>query len=194
MSKAAGQVTGLLSPLVERLRLSRIARHVPPGSRVLDVGCGRGRLLDFITAPAGYAGVDIIEQVITDNRRAGPGRLFLLLDIEEGRLPDGCGPFDVIAIGAALEHFRKPARTLARLGESLRPGGRIVLTTPAPAGGGIIEFCSGIGLLSREAAEEHQDLYSRADIERLAREAGLRVALFERFLFGLNQLAVMARA
>ena len=54
----------------------------------------------------------------------------LVGDAETMELPFEPGSFDVVLCGDVVEHLRDPIATLARLRPLLRPGGRVVLSTP----------------------------------------------------------------
>jgi methionine biosynthesis protein MetW len=43
----------------DRHLMRSIARLVPPGSRVLDLGCGNGALLDFLKRERGCSGYGV---------------------------------------------------------------------------------------------------------------------------------------
>ena len=51
-----------------------------------------------------------------------------------------------------------------------------------------------VGLFSRHASEEHEQLLDRTRLESLAEKAGLNLVHYRRVLLGANQLAVMKRA
>jgi SAM-dependent methyltransferase len=186
-----GQLTGLASPFVETLRLRQAVRQIPRGSSILDIGCGRAGILRYFPSPPGYVGVDIIPEVIEQNRRRFPGCEFHVLNVEEGEVAS-LGEFDVILMLACLEHFTDPERVMMKITPPLKAGGRIVLTTPHPRAEGALRIGSGLGLCSRESHEEHHRMLDRIALQRLAADCGLRLLLYRPFLFGMNQLAVLA--
>lgn len=53
-------------------------------TRVLDVGCSIGELLDVLPASAEYTGVDLSPDLISLARESHPGRNFLVEDVREG--------------------------------------------------------------------------------------------------------------
>src|SRR5205823_3867061 len=69
--------------------------------------------------------------------------------------------------------------------------GQGMLTTPHPSIRGIHEFGGHIGLFSREAALEHQELINRHRMTQLAETSGFRIKYFRRFLSGCNQIFVL---
>lgn len=190
----SGQITGLLSPFLERLRNRKLADQIADRTTLLDVGCGRGALLARLRRQGkqriDYMGVDIDAACIAANRERYPTGRFEVADAWEFcREPRPT--FDVIVLGAMVEHIDDPMRFLGTYRQCLKPGGKFILTTPRRGAEGILAVGSCLGIFSREAHEEHQDvLLDRRDLERIANGIGMRMSLYRRFLFGLNQLAV----
>lgn len=60
---------------------------IPPGSRVLEIGCGTGELLAAMR-PAYGVGIDFSERMIEIARRTFPELRFEVDDIEELRLSE----------------------------------------------------------------------------------------------------------
>jgi SAM-dependent methyltransferase len=122
--------------------LTSILPYLRRGARVLDVGCGNGRLallLDEERPGSSYVGVDASPELI-DTARVQADRLshtdagFRVLDVTQGgwtqELP--CRPFDCAVTLAVLHHipgFDLRARVLRGIGSLLRPEGYAVLST-----------------------------------------------------------------
>lgn len=188
------RLDGLLTrPLIEA-RLAAVRPFLAEGARLLDVGCG----LTGLPRRAGpYLGCDRSREILDENRRRHPDARFALWDVESEEVPDtirAAGPFDVVLLLALLEHLAEPARAVARMAPLLSESGRLVVTTPSPLGRTPLEIGAAFGLLSRHAADEHEALLSWADLEAAGSAAGLRLVHHRRFLLGLNQVAVFARA
>ncbi len=179
---------GRLSGLVERWRLSHAARHLQQGASVLDLGCGTGDLVRHLPHDTEYVGVDTLESRVALARVRFPDKSFVVCDIEQADPLSGW-QFDAVALLAVLEHMADPVATLALASRHLSPQGRIVVTTPAPQGHRVHNLGARLGLLSRRAAEEHQALLGRGELEAIGRAAGLRISRYERFMLGVNQLA-----
>ena len=116
-----------------------VSALVPPGSRVLDAGCGTGRV-GIELARRGYdvVGVDSDASMLEVARRKGPDVVWRLEDL--AALPDE-GAYDLaVAAGNVMVFLADGtgAGVVARLARSLRPGGLLVAgwrTEHAPADG-----------------------------------------------------------
>lgn len=102
---------------------------VPPRSRILDAGCGPGRVAARLSA-AGHdvVGVDVDPVLIEAAEEDHPGPQWRVGDLATLEL-DG-DPFDLAVVAGNVMVFLAPGseRTvLERLKAHVRPGGRIVL-------------------------------------------------------------------
>ena len=130
-----GGETAKFEPFVEamrdrlaRSRAARLIEGLPVGARVLDVGCGDGRLLAALGV-LGCEGVGTERQA--DHPR--PGRSagdteILPGDLTQLDLP--AGRFDLCIYWHVLEHLHDPAASLLAARRALRPGGRLVIAVP----------------------------------------------------------------
>ena len=184
-----GQLTGLCSPWLEHLRLRQVVRHIPQGSSILEVGCGRAGILRYHHHPR-YVGLDIIPEVIERDRSRYPQYEFYLLNAEEENMAS-LGKFDVALMLAVLEHFSRPEEVMRKVKSLITAGGRIIVTTPHPRGKWMLEIGFHTGLCSPESHGEHQPLLGREELHRLATQCGLRVMVYKLFLFGMNQLLIL---
>jgi SAM-dependent methyltransferase len=104
---------------------------VPPGARVLDAGCGTGRVAIRL-AELGYdcAGVDLDESMLAQARTRAPHLPWALADLADvDLLAAGHPPFDlVVAAGNVVPLVARGAepRVMARLAAHLGAGGLLV--------------------------------------------------------------------
>lgn len=152
-----------------------VRRHVRPGGDVLDWGTGNGHFSYFLTRagyrPTGYtlAGASYAGWV------GDPYARFVIASADEPvRLPFADASFDAVSSVGVLEHVRESggdeAASLAEIARVLRPGGAF-LGYHLPCRASLIEA------LARWLGGRHQHRfrYTRADIERLTRGAGLEL-------------------
>lgn len=141
-----------LDPPDLHLRQRFLLEHVGAGDRVLDVGCGEGLLAsELARAGAHVVGIDVAEEPLRRARARHPE-----LDL---RLVDGEGPwglpdagFDVVWAGEVIEHVADTAAWLSEVRRVLRPGGRLLLSTPAHGRLALLRLA-----LSRSAFASHFD-------------------------------------
>lgn len=127
-------------PLREHLARYRFAAQRARG-RLLDAGCGTGYgslLLASCAAVPEVLGVDRSAVAIAHARRyySGPRVRFARADLLAASI-SGWGSFDTIVCFEVLEHLREPERLLEALDGALRPGGRLIVSTPLGKGRGV---------------------------------------------------------
>ena len=122
--------------------LTAILPYLPSRARILDVGCGNGRLallLDRERPGSLYVGLDTIPRLV-DEARAQTGQLprtdvtFDVVDITQVGWTDDLPnvPFDCVVLLAVLHHvpdFHLRARVLHGCADALRPEGCVILST-----------------------------------------------------------------
>jgi 2-polyprenyl-6-hydroxyphenyl methylase/3-demethylubiquinone-9 3-methyltransferase len=97
---------------------------------VLDYGCGRGEFTVYL-ASLGFrvAGLDLSSEAIRFNQQDFPQLEFVQVDGDEPA-PFEDGGFDAIWSSEVIEHVYDVHAIFAEFARLLRPGGKLVLTTP----------------------------------------------------------------
>ena len=138
-----------LSGLVLGSFFERIAADieavVPVGARVLEVGCGPGRLSIRLARRHGLdvTGLDLDPSMIDRARanarctggRGERGPSFLVGDVASLAFPDRS--FDLVVSTLSMHHWADPTAGLAEIGRVLRPGGRALVWDLRP---GVLPF------------------------------------------------------
>ena len=107
---------------------ARVLHNRVPRGPVLDVGCGRGFLLNFLRS-LGYEphGIELSEHA------AWHARNRLKLDVMTGdflSMPHQAERFHAVVFWHTLEHFSQPVEAVARAVELLKPGGLLAIAVP----------------------------------------------------------------
>lgn len=129
-SNASIETAGLCHEFIDYYGEVRedVVPFLPPGvQEVLEVGCGRGVTGAYLQRRLGcrVTGVEMHPNVAAD----AATRLHAVLvgDLQTLEIPER---FDAVLGCEIVEHLPEAAAFLARAGELIRPGGRIVLSIP----------------------------------------------------------------
>lgn len=140
--RTAGYVHGYSERETRRLgdqadALAALLHHgtaYPPGSHVLEAGCGPGAQTVHLAASSPGARIVAVD---TDRDSLARARARVTAQVPSAQvewvradlfdLPYGDGEFDHVFVCFVLEHLRGPERALARLRRLLRPGGTITV-------------------------------------------------------------------
>lgn len=98
------------------------------GLRLLDVGCGTGRMLTELGRLGRATGADLSDEALRFCRERGHERV-LKADLCHLPFPDGA--FDVVTALDVLEHVEDHVGALAECRRVLAPGGRLFIFVPA---------------------------------------------------------------
>lgn len=114
-------------------QIERVTGRIAAGTRVLDVGCGRGELLARLKNERGCecTGTDINPEVIA-HVRAELGIPVLQGPLHELELPDA--GFDLVTMTEYLEHEPQPALMLEQARRLVKPDGYVAIEVPDRTG------------------------------------------------------------
>lgn len=177
----------LLTPFLMQQRRKAILPYVH--GDILDLGCGLAQVSQAVQAGQRYIGIENREEFVTWLRRRYPQHTFLQRDLEQETI-DLEHHFDTVIMGAIIEHLKRPGFLLRQIPGCLKPGGRLVITTPTPLGDKIHRLGARLGLFSMDAVEEHQKIYDRGTLAGLLAQYDFSATHYQHFLLGGNQLLV----
>lgn len=152
------------------LKARYLVERLPERGRVVEIGCGGGRLLNTVAAhrPAlELHGCDI-RPLDTKPKHF----TFTLVDSDDAALPYDAGSLDAVVLFDVLEHLTDPGATLRAARAVLRPGGRLISFTPLE--GRRLSFYRlyrrifGNDLYVE--TKEHLQAFSEGDLRRLVAE------------------------
>jgi SAM-dependent methyltransferase len=186
---------GLLEPMLARMRTQRANLLIPPelrAGRILDIGCGS---FPYFLAHTAFKEKFAVDQLPMPKETAAENQIeFYTLDLnQEPRLSFEGGYFDAVTLLAVIEHlnpdsmaflFREACRVL-------RPGGLLILTTPAAWSDGLLRLMARLTLVSADEIREHAFAYTLPLLGWHFGQAGFRMSKvkFGYFEFMLNMWA-----
>jgi SAM-dependent methyltransferase len=163
-----------------------VRQQLTPKAQVLDIGCGRGGLVEQLDHPVGQVvGIDPDWLSLHEHRLALP-RVAAFSD----DLPFAPHSFDVAFASWVLEHLARPFLTFQAIARVLKPGGVFLFITPngrhplallnkTVGKLGRLQGRLVAGLYGRSADDTfatHYRANSQTDLQALASQTGLQLA------------------
>jgi 2-polyprenyl-3-methyl-5-hydroxy-6-metoxy-1,4-benzoquinol methylase len=188
------QSFNVVDRFIRSFRTRRIRACLKPTDVVLDFGCGQENwfLRSSVKSIAGGVGIDpnlnpsfdqVLPQETVQARRC---------TLEEFANSTSTR-FDVITWIAVIEHFHSSdaeAFLLACI-PLLKPGGKILLTTPTPRSKPILELLAyKLSLISEDEIRDHKVYYDRSKMESILKRSKLSMETYKTFQFSLNSLVI----
>ena len=148
-------------------------RRFSPHGRLLDVGCSTGDFL-WVAREHHYQveGLELSRWAAGIARRRGlTVHSFSLVDFQPTQ------PYDLLTLWGVIEHFEDPAREVRKMFRLLRRGGRVMLWT----GDRENWLAQMLGRRWWYIQGQHLQIFSRASLERIFREAGFETEWIGRY-------------
>lgn len=111
-----------------RVIKTQIGRHVQPGARLLDVGCGTGYTLSLLQHDFDCYGLDFSPEATVFTTEKSDSATVRCSALE---MPFAPGTFDAVTALDVVEHLDSDRDALAQIFSVLRPGGTLIATVPA---------------------------------------------------------------
>jgi ubiquinone/menaquinone biosynthesis C-methylase UbiE len=122
---------------VHQTALQLALQLLPQARRVLDVGCGTGRLVRRARQcypTAELVGVDLAGRMVATASAVTPTKLAIrYIHGRAERLPFTDDVFDLVFATLSLRHWTNPPAGIAEIGRVLTPGGVLVLADVFPS-------------------------------------------------------------
>lgn len=117
--------------LLKAEQIAKVLENIPKRTLVADLGCHTGRYMEVFSKVSGVQsveGFDIAERALEQVRARG----FKAhrWNAEKEKCPVEDGRYDVVIAGDIIEHVLDTEFFLNEMKRILKPGGRIILTTP----------------------------------------------------------------
>ncbi len=162
---------------------------LPDGARVLDVGCGAGATVDYLTGLGLRAvGIDPSAKLLGQGGRGDTAGRSPHLPFTQGRgetLPFPTHQFDALLAECCLSLMDDAAGALAEFARVLRPGGTLILSDMLAGNPAGMAAARRLPLSCCVSGA-----FSQAQIEALLAEAGFEIVFWEDNTEALKQLTV----
>lgn len=163
-----GRVIGALMAAVSTDRITETLGRLSleRDTRILDMGCGGGELLDRLVR-AGFSNLSGADPFI-----AADGQTPLGVPLMKRYVSEVPGEFDLIMFNHSLEHVPNPIATLKAARQKLAPGGICLVRVPTTSSEAWAIYQADWVQID---APRHMVIPSRKGLARAAEAAGLRV-------------------
>lgn len=171
-----------------RQKFLSVARMIPEGARVLDVGCGPGSFASILAEKNPtciYTGLDIAHAQLAFGAEnvTSAGKRVAFAQFDGDRLPIRDRAVDCVVMIELLEHLEISVKEklLAECRRALKPGGRLIVTTPNyrshwPAIEWVLNKVSPV-----KYDEQHISKFSSESLARSLTKAGFTVETMSSF-------------
>jgi SAM-dependent methyltransferase len=132
--------------------LTRVLQaRIPPGQRVLDIGCGSGHLLSALK-PSFGVGIDVAPSAVAEARRAHPGQHLHFFEgdgADPRLLAQAGGTFDAVVMVNVVTHLTDVQRTLEALRAVCHPRTRVFIYSYSRLWQPVLRLAEILGLKHR---------------------------------------------
>jgi SAM-dependent methyltransferase len=146
---------------------------------VLDLGCGDGIVMSMVLSQV-EIGLDPDQNAIKQAARQCIYKRFEIARAESSTLPDAC--IGTVLSNSVLEHIPQVDAVLASVSRLLRPGGRLIFTTPTDTFSAWLALPLPAYARWRNRQLRHLNLWSVEQWDSHLSKAGLQLELVSSYL------------
>jgi SAM-dependent methyltransferase len=171
-----------IEPLLQELRMWKVAPYVVKNGVLVDFGCDEEEVLlrRYAKNMAFAIGIDVVARPYRQENRA-----IIQADLNHKvPLPAGCA--NTVTMLAVLEHLHSPEVAVAEACRILKPGGNLLVTVPSTRVAQLLPILGQFGLVRKEMIDQHENYFSAADLEAVAKKAGFSRATAAYWELGCN--------
>ena len=112
--------------------ISFINEHIKTHQRILEVGCGTGEIVPYLSQDAHYFGVDISSYAIEEAKKkyTSQNHIFFTTDEKKGLSFFEDEKFDIVLSVYSIEHVRSPKEYLLEMNRILIKNGYLIIIAP----------------------------------------------------------------
>ncbi|KKI99029.1 class I SAM-dependent methyltransferase [Prochlorothrix hollandica] len=178
----------LLEPVLRAMRLSRVIKHINPGTKLLDIGCGVNA--NFLKSLSGKLdqGYGLDFKVDTQT----PENIHLQQSYLTDKLPFEDNFFDYVTMLAVLEHIEYDVDILKEIKRVLKPNAKLILTVPSVWSQPVLEFLAfKIKIVSATEIADHKRYYNFENLHKsIIEDSGFTSMSHRYFQLRMNNFCI----
>lgn len=190
------QGVSVFDKLIYFLRWRKIKPYINNCAVLVDMGCGYGAIF-LRWALSNFSITSAIGLDVSFNseflKKSPDSRLRLVESDLNKALPLPNESADVVTSLAVLEHLNEPDFHLKEIYRTLKPGGKLVLTTPSPWAKPILEFIAyRLHIIDDAEIRDHKNYFNSKQLAIMFKKAGFSESAVKSktFMFGLNNFVM----
>ncbi len=175
----------IIDRLLQNWRAFVVSKYIDDDIALCDLGCGfEGYFLQSQKQKITQGvGVDIkVDPDFHDSK----------ITLKEAdlntTLPVSTASIDIVVSLAVIEHLDEYRQYLKEASRILKPGGKILVTTPDPKGKIILDVLSALRLIDHDEIEDHKRYFRGSEMKQLLKDTGFSNVVQKKFQFGFNNL------
>lgn len=166
----------------DKVRISKIIKWAGSNNKILDIGCGAGFIGEKLRKNKNKVyGIDTSPKCL--KKASEKGITCKQCDIEDEKIPFK-EKFDVVIAAEIIEHVIDTDSFLQKIKTSLKPDGKLIITTPnaASLGRRILLLLGKNPILEYRAGGDnagHLRYFTKHTLKQLLKENGYKIIKFE---------------
>jgi ubiquinone/menaquinone biosynthesis C-methylase UbiE len=158
--------------IIQLYRNKKVAKKIPTGACVLDLGCGfDAQLLNSLDKKIKQGvGMDL-----SVNKSFVSPKIKLIEGRADAKLPFPRNSFDTVCALALIEHVNNPSILVEEAYRVLKENGSFYLTTPDLSAKFILEFLANkMHVIDRSEIRDHKQYFSAKSLSGLLQTSGFK--------------------
>lgn len=156
-----------------------LIRSQKPSGNLLEIGCGRGALLNEFKDNYSIKGIDISPSAIKEASKLIKKPFLEVKNIEKKKIK---GKYDVIIAFDVLEHLKNPKKAIDRIRKALKKNGVFIFSVPNNYG----LFGKIATLLFNYIDRTHISTYKRKKWISIMKKSKFKINIYNEHHFGIS--------
>jgi SAM-dependent methyltransferase len=173
----------ILDKLIRKLRLDQVISQISSQSVVVDIGCGYNAKLLTDLKKHIKLGIGIDQKVEFETQ----DNITLKKLTLDNKLPVEDNIADVVTLLAVIEHVKYPEELIQESFRVLKPGGKILITTPTPRARVPLEIMAfNLGIIDKREILDHKNYFWGFQLYNILKNSGFDNIEWHEFELGMN--------
>ena len=161
-----------------------LINSIKTSGKLLEIGCGRGILLNELKKDYSIQGTDISTSAIKEASKLLKKYLLKVSNIENSNIR---GKYEIILAFDVLEHLKNPEKAIVKIKKALNKEGVFIFSVPNNYG----LFGKLMTSFFNYTDKTHISTYKRETWIKIMRDYGFKVEIYNQHLFGISKFDFM---